>query len=568
MTTTTTTQDGGEAILEAFRNLGIDYIVSSPGSEWAPVWEALARQQINETPGPRYVNCWHETLAVNVASGYTRVTGKMQAVLLHAGVGLLQGSMGIQGAVVGEVPMLVCSGEAISYGENPEIDPQAQWYRNLSVVGGPDRFANAFTKWSGRATSPHTLYEQLVRAGELAQRVPQGPTFLDIPIETMIHDWTPGSKMRAIADAPRTRPADADIAALADLILQSRSPLIITDSAGREVAGFNSLVELAELFAIPVVESAALYANFPKSHPLYLGGQSERYLQHADLVILASSRAPWYPPQDGPKNATVVAMGETVIKDYMVYQNLFADRYVEGDITLALGLLVEALRPMASQHEPAIEARRQAWAEEHDRLEEATYAAESAASASSPIDPAWLCAVLSDVMPDDVVYAEEVTTHRGAVGRHVRWDRPQSYYKTNGGLGQGLGLALGVKLAKPDQPVVALMGDGGFLYNPVTQAFGVACEADLPFMTVLFNNGCYEAMKGNHLAYYPDGNAARSNIWHGVHIPGPDYAKLVDPFGGYGERVEDPAQLAQALRNGLQAVQEGRIALIDVALNK
>ncbi len=568
MTTTTTTQDGGEAILEAFRNLGIDYIVSSPGSEWAPVWEALARQQINETPGPRYVNCWHETLAVNVASGYTRVTGKMQAVLLHAGVGLLQGSMGIQGAVVGEVPMLVCSGEAISYGENPDIDPQAQWYRNLSVVGGPDRFANAFTKWSGRATSPHTLYEQLVRAGELAQRVPQGPTFLDIPIETMIHDWTPGSKMRAIADAPRTRPADSDIAALADLIVQSRSPLIITDSAGRDIDGFNSLVALAELFAIPVVESAALYANFPKSHPLYLGGQSERYLPHADLVILASSRAPWYPPQDGPKNATVVAMGETVIKDYMVYQNLFADRYVEGDITLALGLLVEALRPMASQHEPAIEARRQAWTEEHDHLEEATYAAESAASASSPIDPAWLCAVLSDVMPDDVVYAEEVTTHRGTVGRHLRWDGPQSYYKTNGGLGQGLGLALGVKLAKPDQPVVALMGDGGFLYNPVTQAFGVACEADLPFMTVLFNNGCYEAMKGNHLAYYPDGDAARANIWHGVHIPGPDYAKLVDPFGGYGERVEDPAQLAQALRNGLQAVQEGRIALIDVALNK
>ena len=144
-----------------------------------------------------------------------------------------------------------------------------------------------------------------------------------------------------------------------------------------------------------------------------------------------------------------------------------------------------------------------------------------------------------------MVYSEEVTTHRGAIGRHVAWDRPQSYYKTNGGLGQGLGLALGVKLAKPDQPVVALMGDGGFLYNPVTQCFGVAGEANLPFLTVLFNNRSYEAMRGNHLAYYPDGVAARSDIWHGVHIPGPDYAKLVEPFGGYGERVEDPAQLAQ-----------------------
>ena len=567
MTTTGIAQDGGEAILEAFRNLGIDYIISSPGSEWAPVWEALARQQINETPGPRYINCWHETLAVNVAAGYARVTGRMQAVLLHAGVGLLQGSMGIHGAILGEVPMLVCSGEAVSYGEDPEVDPQAQWYRNLSVVGGPDRLADAFTKWSGRATSPHTLYEQLARAGELAQRVPQGPTFLDIPIETMLHEWTPANKMRAIPAAPKARPTDDDIAELAGLIARSKSPLIITDSAGRDVAGFNNLVALAELFAIPVVESAALYANFPKSHPLYLGGQSEPYLAQADLVILAGSRAPWYPPQAGPQNAIVVAMGETPVKEYMVYQNLFADRYVEGDLTICLSLLTDALRP-AAQQTAEIEARRQRWAEEHNRQAEATRAAESAASDSRPIAPAWLCATLSEVMPEDVVYAEEVTTHRGAVGRHVRWDQPQSYYKTNGGLGQGLGLALGVKLAKPNRPVVALMGDGGFLYNPVTQSFGLAGEANLPFLTVLFNNGSYEAMKGNHLAYYPDGDAARSGIWHGVHIPGPDYARLVEPFGGYGERVDDPAQLADALRNGLAAVQEGRIALIDVILNK
>ncbi len=117
----TQVQDGGEAILEAFRNLDIDYIISSPGSEWAPVWEALARQQINETAGPRYINCWHETLAVDMAIGYTRVTGKLQAVLLHAGVGLLQGSIGIHSATQGEVPVLICSGEANSYGATTRI---------------------------------------------------------------------------------------------------------------------------------------------------------------------------------------------------------------------------------------------------------------------------------------------------------------------------------------------------------------------------------------------------------------------------------------------------------------
>ncbi len=128
-------------------------------------------------------------------------------------------------------------------------------------------------------------------------------------------------------------------------------------------------------------------------------------------------------------------------------------------------------------------------------------------------------------------------------------------------------MALGVKLAKPNQPVVALMGDGGLLYNPVTQSFGVAGEANLPFLTIVFNNSSYEAMRSNHLHFSPDGAAATSGIFPGVHSPGPHYAKRVDPFDGYGERVEDPSKLKQALQNGLAAIKEGKVALIDVALS-
>lgn len=563
------TKDGGDAILEAFRNLGIDYVISSPGSEWAPVWEALARQKVNEVDGPTYINCWHETLAVDMALGYTRVTGRMQAVLLHAGVGLLQGGVGIHSAYLGEVPMLVCSGEANSYGENPDLDPQGQWYRNLSVVGGPNRFVEPFVKWSGQATSPYTLYEQLVRAGEMAQRVPKGPTFLDVPIETMIHNWSPPAKIRRVAQAPKVQPAANSIERLADLVANSSRPMFIAEGSGQDVAGYEALVKLSELMAIPVTESASIHANFPKGHPMYLG-TPEAYLNQSDLVLLLGTRSPWYPPNAGPANATVVALGENPLKGQMVYQNLLADMYVEGDMTLTLQLLTQALEASgatAGAHAARIEERRQQWTAEHDRLTGARQAAEEAARTKRPIDPVWLCAAISEAMPDNAVYAEEVTSHRGQVMRHVQWDRPQSYFHPNGGLGQGLGLALGVKLAMPDRPVVALMGDGGFLYNPVTQSFGVACEANLPFLTVVFNNANYEAMRRNHLHYYPDGDAARSGIWHGVHIPGPDYPKLVDPFGGYGVRVEDPADLVPALKKGLEAVNEGRIALVDVALS-
>ena len=147
------------------------------------------------------------------------------------------------------------------------------------------------------------------------------------------------------------------------------------------------------------------------------------------------------------------------------------------------------------------------------------------------------------------------------------WDNPQSYLRPVGGLGQGLGTALGVKLASPDRPVVALMGDGALLYNPITQALGVAKESSLPIMIVVFNNASYAAMKSLHLSFYPDGDAAKSGIFHGVHIPGPDYQELVTPFGGHGERVEDPKRLAGAIKDGLAAVAEGRVAILDVALS-
>ena len=216
--------DGGDAILEALRNLDVDYIISSPGSEWPSVWEALARQKVNEQPGPSYINCWHETLAVAMAHGYTRMTGRMQAVLLHAGVGVLQGSMGIHGAYQSEVPMLVCSGESSTYGEVAEVDPGPQWLRNLSIVGGPNRLVEPFTKWSSRITSAATLYETVARAGELAQRTPKGPAFLNVPIETMREEWAPKQPLKHRPAAPVSHPDPGAVGTGGGVDMPSRQP--------------------------------------------------------------------------------------------------------------------------------------------------------------------------------------------------------------------------------------------------------------------------------------------------------------------------------------------------------
>ena len=227
-------QDGGEAILEAFRNLHVDYVISSPGSEWPPIWEALARQKIGGAAGPTYLDCGHETLAVGVAVGYAQVTGRMQAVLLHAGSGLLQGAMGIQGARAAEVPMVVMSGESLSYGELSGFDPGNQWYRNLGVVGGPQRLIDSVVKWANQAPSPETLYQSVIRAGEMAKRVPPGPVYLNVPVETMMHAWTPPKKFRDTPEPPKLQPLPDDVARVAALIAKAKCPIIITESTGRD----------------------------------------------------------------------------------------------------------------------------------------------------------------------------------------------------------------------------------------------------------------------------------------------------------------------------------------------
>ena len=149
--------DGGEAIVEAFRRLDIDYVLASPGSEWGSVWEAFARQDKENNDGPVYLSCAHETLAVNLAIGYSVMTGRMQAVMLHTGVGLLQGSMGIDTAYRQGVPMVVVSGESLTYSEKEDFEPGPQWHGVLSVVGGPSALVDGITKWSQSVSSPHTL---------------------------------------------------------------------------------------------------------------------------------------------------------------------------------------------------------------------------------------------------------------------------------------------------------------------------------------------------------------------------------------------------------------------------
>ena len=314
-----------------------------------------------------------------------------------------------------------------------------------------------------------------------------------------------------------------------------------------------------------VENPGALFANFPKDHPLHQGHNIKQFWDEADLVLVIRTRAPWYPPSDRPPNATIAIIDEVPHRNSMVYQSHQADMYLEGNVAQTLRDLAAVTENLGID-KSKIKERLDKYSSAHEVLMDQRRSQQAEARKSTPIDPIWLCACLNKVMPKGTTYVDEVTTHTGLLRQHVMWGAPGTLYSRQGGLGQGLGLSLGVKLAKPDVPVVTLIGDGAFLYNPVLQSLGASREFSLPVMSVIFNNKKYAAMQGMHLKMYPKGIAVDTDVFHGTHIQAPDFTKVAEAFGAYGESVEDPEKVQGALNNGLEALRAGKSAIIDVVI--
>lgn len=580
--------DGGEALLQACRDLGVDCVFSSAGSEWAPVWEALARQaEASEggtgrrAGGPRYLDLTHETVAVGMATGYASVTGRGQVVLLHAGAGLLQGANAVHGALLTGVPMVVCSGESTGYGDAAGPDPGSQWYRNLSIVGGPQAFAAPFTKWACAASDVSVLYGMVRRAGELAAQAPAGPVYVNTPVEVLLGRWQPPA-MHPVAPAAGLVAADGDIETAARLLAGAERPVLAAESAGRDPAAFAALTELAELLAIPVIEpQSAVCANFPRTHPLHQGSDLAPLAAGADLVVLVGCRAPWYPPSAKPGDAMVLVIDDTPHRPHIAYQVLTADHYVSGAIAPALQAIVARLRDRgagAGGGSDAVQARRERLERAHAAADGERREAEQRALAADegPVDPVAAVAALRDALDAEAVVVDETITHSRTVARHLMASAPGRYRYVQGGLGQGLGVALGVKLALQgggeaggDRMTVLTVGDGSWLYNPVLPGLMAAAQYRLPLLVVVFTNGAYLSMRHNHLRAYPDGAAARTGHFLGVDLSAqPDAAAVASAAGAVGITVSAAGQLGQSLERAVAAVRGGQTAVVNVILSR
>jgi acetolactate synthase I/II/III large subunit len=561
--------NGAEALLRVLREMGVEKIFASPGSDWAPLWEALAKPY---RPGevPEYISSRHEETAAAMAIGYAKTTGKLPALVLHTTVGALHATMALRAALHERIPMVVLAGESIAFAEAPLPDPGRQWLRLLTDVGGPARLVAPCVKWTfGLNTSlllPHTIQ----RACQLATSAPKGPVFVSVPLEFMLATMTTDPPAGAAHAYPPAAQAAA-IEALARELCAARNPVIITEEVGKSVAAVGELVALAETLGAPVVEAwQPTYVNFPRRHPLYCGVASvemAEVLKGADLVFLLESVGPWHPPSALPAPDTrVVVLGEDPLHPHLPFWGFRADLIVAGDPEASLALLLREVRKNIApgSRAAAIERGRL----RNDKRRAATREAARAAGTRAAIETSWAVHELEALLPEDAIVVDETITHRLDVQRLFDRLPPGGYFEASyGGLGMGIGMALGVKAARPDRIVVNLIGDGAFHYNPVPGSFGAAQEHRLPILVVLFDNAGYRSQKGDVINEYPDGWAVKSNQFVGTSItPRPDYALLARAYGGYGEAVSSSGEVRAAFTRGLEAVAKGQLALITVQL--
>ena len=562
------TVSGAHALLRTLREMGVEKIFASPGSDWAPLWEALASPSARED-FPQYVSSRHEETAIAMASGYGKSTGRLCAVVLHTTVGALHASMGMRAALHERVPMVVLAGESISFGERPEYGIGPQWLRLLSDVGGPARLAAPSVKWSFGLNDGALLQATIERACRIATSAPRGPAFVSIPAEYLM-DSRPLEAQRSSAPVRNAAADPAALDELARMLAGAKRPVILTEEAGKEPAAVESLVALAETLGAPVFEGwHPVYTNFPRAHPLHGGvaPDMKALLGEADLLLCVEIVAPAHPPAivSGSK-ARVAFLGEDPLHAHLPYWGFRSDLSVAGALAPSLALLAERVArdvPRGSRSASAAE-----WAARNARSREQLREHARTAGAKDRIESAWVGHELNAVLPAGAIVVDETITHRLEVLRQLERLSPGGFISASyGGLGMGIGTALGAKVAHPDRTVAVTIGDGAFFYNPVLASFGAAQELGLPLLVVLFNNAGYLSQKLDVVHEYPEGWAVRSKRFAGLSItPRPDYPALARAFGGHGEAVEKPSDLRAALVRGLEAVSQGKLALVEVAL--
>ncbi|MGP0091885.1 MAG: thiamine pyrophosphate-requiring protein [Xanthobacteraceae bacterium] len=550
-----------EAFLHALADHGIDYFFANPGTDFPPVVEAFSRAAQSNAKVPRPIVVPHENLAVAMAHGAYLMNGRAQAVMVHVNVGTANTINNITNLSRDRAPVILAAGRT------PVTESGTFGSRSRPIHWAQEMFDQAgmlreLVKWDYELRVPAQVNDVVSRACEVAMTSPRGPVYMVLPREPLAAALSePLAPVRPRPLAPAPYPDPQAIATLAGWIAAAERPLLITSSLDADAVA--ALARLADHCAIPVVAQSPRTVCLPSSHPMHFGFEPGALLRTADLVIVVESDVPWIPSLERPADgARVVHIGEDPAFVRYPMRSFPSDLAIKASAASVLSALDAALQARPSATAARIDARRASLAERGKARREQI--ARAASPGSAGISPAYLSRAISDAVGTDAIIFNEYPL----LLDHCPRERPGTFFALSpaGGLGWGLGAALGAKLAEPERLVVATIGDGAYMFTNPTACHWVADAYKLPVLTVIFNNSRYGAVRKATLSMFKDGAAGEDDGRFLADLnPSPPFEALVQAQGGHGERVEHPADLPAALARARDAVvNQRRQALLNV----
>jgi acetolactate synthase-1/2/3 large subunit len=560
-----------QAILAVAKLAGIEHLWFVSGNDLVSFQEAAGRAKELGLPAPRIMQMVHEHVAISIAMGETLIRRAPAAVAAHVDVGLLHMGGALHNAMVGRYPLLLITGYPGTQPERrtiPVFWKQQRWDQG-SIV-------RQYVKWDYKLATYDDPAMVTARALQVASTPPEGPSYLIVPKEVGHTALSEDARLTTVEDLRIARfgpgPEDA-VAEIARRLLDAEHPLLITDRVGHDLRAVLALNELAREFAI-AVRATRHRMNLSDEHPsswaggTYTSAQTARDdgivpLERADAILVLDHLVPWIPARERPNpEAWIAFAGHDPAALTVPLYEYRADLRIVADPADLLETLLETMRSLRSASHA--ERIRQRWTAFEELAADRIASRDSGGAAGGPMDEQWLGRAMAEVLePDDVLTWEMTDTS------HIPRTRPDTIFESGGSsLGWSVAAGMGVRFADPGRFVASLVGDGAYQFGSPSILLWAQTRYEVPLLTVVANNRGYRTGTVRLREDYPDGSAVRMQDYSGgTFDPPPDFAAESRAVGGFGVRVDDPAELVPTLQQARHAVEsEGRPAVVDVWL--